>query len=55
MYYGLELKETLEHLVQLSCTAEQNEVGDMNDLSKSQDLLVVELKLPSGFFCNTEL
>lgn len=34
IYYGLELKETLEPLVQLSHIAEQNEVGDVNDLLK---------------------
>lgn len=34
IYYGLELKETLEHLAQLSHTAEQNEMRDVNDLPK---------------------
>lgn len=46
------MKETLEHLVQLSHAAEQNEMGDANDLPKVTGFLVVELKLPSGFFCN---
>lgn len=34
IYYGLELKGTLEHLIQLSCTAEQNEARGVNDLPK---------------------
>lgn len=34
IYYGLELKATLEHLIPLSWTAEQDEARDVNDLPK---------------------
>lgn len=34
IYYGLELKGTLGHWIQLSCTAEHSEARGVDDLSR---------------------
>lgn len=54
IYYGLAFQGALKHLIQLSCTAKQNEARDVNDLPKFTEFINGELELPSGFFCYTK-
>lgn len=54
IYYGLEFKGALKHLIQLSCIAKQNEARDVNDSPRVTEFINDELKLPLGFFCYTK-
>lgn len=49
IYYGLELKETLGHLVQLFHIAEWNEAGDMNGLPKVTGFIRGRVKVTLRF------